>query len=60
MPLLVISFGLQYYDKAILGSASIFGIIKDLGLVDVLSSASQALLGQELQVLTSSMRLAFD
>ncbi|GAA5827780.1 hypothetical protein JCM5353_006415 [Sporobolomyces roseus] len=32
MPLLTISFGLQYYDKAVLGSASIFGIIKDLGL----------------------------
>lgn len=37
MPLLVISFGLQYYDKAILGSASIFGIIKDLGSVEALS-----------------------
>ncbi|GAA5820283.1 hypothetical protein JCM10212_000398 [Sporobolomyces blumeae] len=32
MPLLTISFGLQYYDKAVLNSASIFGIIKDLGL----------------------------
>ncbi|GAA5955885.1 hypothetical protein JCM3765_000028 [Sporobolomyces pararoseus] len=32
MPLLTISFGLQYYDKAVLGSASIFGIIKDLDL----------------------------
>ncbi|GAA5980577.1 hypothetical protein JCM5350_004353 [Sporobolomyces pararoseus] len=32
MPLLTISFGLQYYDKAVLGSASIFGIIKDLHL----------------------------
>ncbi|KAM0755064.1 MFS general substrate transporter [Meredithblackwellia eburnea MCA 4105] len=32
MPLLTISFGLQYYDKAVLNSASIFGIIADLGL----------------------------
>ncbi|KAI5477384.1 hypothetical protein MNV49_006451 [Pseudohyphozyma bogoriensis] len=32
MPLLTVSFGLQYYDKAVLGSASIFGIIKDLHL----------------------------
>lgn len=30
--ILTISFGIQYYDKAVLGSASIFGIIKDLGL----------------------------
>ncbi|KAM0790032.1 hypothetical protein ACM66B_005361 [Microbotryomycetes sp. NB124-2] len=32
MPILTISYGLQYYDKAILGSAAIFGIIEDLGL----------------------------
>ncbi|CEQ40197.1 SPOSA6832_01764 [Sporobolomyces salmonicolor] len=32
MPLLTVSMGLQYYDKAVLGSASVFGIIKDLGL----------------------------
>ncbi|TNY20536.1 MFS general substrate transporter [Rhodotorula diobovata] len=32
MPVLLCSAGLQYYDKAVLGSAAIFGIIKDLGL----------------------------
>lgn len=30
MPLLTITLGLQYYDKAALGSAAAFGIIKDL------------------------------
>jgi hypothetical protein len=30
MPILTISFGLQYYDKAVIGSASVFGLIKDL------------------------------
>lgn len=33
MPLLTIAFGLQYYDKAVLGSASIFGIREDLQLI---------------------------
>ncbi|GAA6048564.1 hypothetical protein JCM3770_006555 [Rhodotorula araucariae] len=32
MPVLLGAAGLQYYDKAVLGSAAIFGIIKDLGL----------------------------
>ncbi|BGP49813.1 hypothetical protein JCM10450v2_005718 [Rhodotorula kratochvilovae] len=32
MPVLLCAAGLQYYDKAVLGSAAIFGIIKDLGL----------------------------
>ncbi|KAL9931456.1 hypothetical protein V8E36_009621 [Tilletia maclaganii] len=32
MSITTIAFGLQYYDKAILGSASLFGIIPDLGL----------------------------
>lgn len=40
MPILTISYGLQYYDKAVLGSASIFGIIKDLGLSTSTTSAS--------------------
>jgi hypothetical protein len=30
MPILTFSFGLQYMDKAVLNSASVFGIIKDL------------------------------
>lgn len=30
MPLMIVSLGLQYYDKAALGSASAFGIIEDL------------------------------
>lgn len=40
MPILTISYGLQYYDKAVLGSASVFGIIKDLGLSTTKTSAS--------------------
>lgn len=32
MPLLTIAFGLQYLDKATLGSATLFGILKDLNL----------------------------
>lgn len=32
MPLMTIAYGLQFYDKAILGSASIFGILNDLDL----------------------------
>ena len=32
MPLLTIAYGLQFLDKAVLGSASVFGIIPDLGL----------------------------
>lgn len=32
MPLLTIAFGLQFYDKAILGSALLFGIATDLNL----------------------------
>lgn len=30
MPLLSVTLGLQYYDKAALGSAAAFGILKDL------------------------------
>lgn len=30
MPLLTVTLGLQYYDKAVLGNAAVFGIIKDL------------------------------
>jgi len=32
MPLLTISFGLQYYDKAIFSSATLFGILSDMDL----------------------------
>ncbi|KAK0448770.1 major facilitator superfamily domain-containing protein [Armillaria borealis] len=30
MPVLTVAYGLQFYDKAVLGSASVFGIIEDL------------------------------
>ncbi|CAE7140147.1 unnamed protein product [Rhizoctonia solani] len=30
MPLLTISYGLQYYDKAIFSSASVFGLLQDM------------------------------
>lgn len=39
MPLMTIAYGLQFYDKAILGSATIFGILKDLDLSVVVSPA---------------------
>ena len=30
MPILMITLGLQYYDKAVLGSAAVFGILEDM------------------------------
>ncbi|CAE6491324.1 unnamed protein product [Rhizoctonia solani] len=33
MPLLTISYGLQYYDKAIFSSASVFGLLQDMDLI---------------------------
>jgi len=35
MPILFISYGLQYTDKSILNSAAQFGIVQDLGLYDI-------------------------
>lgn len=32
LPCLCITYGIQFYDKAVLGSASVFGIIEDLNL----------------------------
>ncbi|GAA5987464.1 hypothetical protein JCM11641_003837 [Rhodosporidiobolus odoratus] len=32
MPILLVSFGLQYWDKAVMGSAAVFGLLKDLHL----------------------------
>jgi len=32
MPLLCITYGLQYYDKAMLSQAALFGLREDLGL----------------------------
>jgi hypothetical protein len=39
MPILTFSFGLQYMDKAVLNSASVFGIIKDLVKLSILRLA---------------------
>ncbi|KAG9113184.1 hypothetical protein FRC07_007806 [Ceratobasidium sp. 392] len=33
MPLLTVSYGLQYYDKAIFSSASVFGLLEDMDLI---------------------------
>ena len=30
MPILTVTLGLQYYDKAVLGNAAVLGILKDL------------------------------
>lgn len=35
LPLLTFCYGLQFYDKAVLGAASIFGILDDLSLAQV-------------------------
>ncbi|KAE8198899.1 hypothetical protein CF336_g1459 [Tilletia laevis] len=43
MSLTTIAFGLQYYDKAILGSASIFGILADLDLAQPLPGGKTSL-----------------
>lgn len=32
LPILTITYGIAFYDKAALGSASVFGIIEDLNL----------------------------
>ncbi|GAA5822235.1 hypothetical protein JCM11251_006271 [Rhodosporidiobolus azoricus] len=32
LPILLISFGLQYWDKAVMGSAAVFGLIRDMDL----------------------------
>ncbi|BGP17937.1 hypothetical protein JCM10213_003945 [Rhodosporidiobolus nylandii] len=32
MPVLLVSFGLQYWDKAVMGSAAVFGLLNDLDL----------------------------
>ncbi|GAA5856058.1 hypothetical protein JCM8547_002960 [Rhodosporidiobolus lusitaniae] len=32
MPILLVSFGVQYWDKAVMGSSAVFGLIKDLHL----------------------------
>jgi hypothetical protein len=32
MPLLILGYGMQFWDKAVLGSAALFQIIPDLGL----------------------------
>lgn len=30
LPIMLVSYGLQYYDKSVLGTAAVYGIIKDL------------------------------
>ncbi|OWZ72323.1 hypothetical protein AYX14_02292 [Cryptococcus neoformans] len=32
LPIMLVSYGLQYYDKSVLGTAAVYGIIKDLDL----------------------------
>ncbi|KAF9269826.1 MFS general substrate transporter [Marasmius fiardii PR-910] len=40
LPILTISYGLQLYDKLVLGSASVFGIIEDLNLSTIVNGIS--------------------
>ncbi|GHJ89426.1 hypothetical protein NliqN6_5828 [Naganishia liquefaciens] len=42
LPLLTLAYGLQYYDKAVLGSATLFGILKDLDLTPARYSQANA------------------
>ncbi|WRT63194.1 uncharacterized protein IL334_000097 [Kwoniella shivajii] len=32
LPIMLVTYGLQYYDKSVLGTAAVYGIIKDLDL----------------------------
>lgn len=40
MPILTVTLGLQYYDKAVLGSAAVFGIIEDLDLSQTINGVT--------------------
>ncbi|KAJ9119271.1 hypothetical protein QFC24_005742 [Naganishia onofrii] len=42
LPILTIAYGLQYYDKAVLGSATLFGILTDLHLTTARYSQATA------------------
>ncbi|KAJ9107150.1 hypothetical protein QFC19_002810 [Naganishia cerealis] len=42
LPILTIAYGLQYYDKAVLGSATLFGILTDLDLTAARYSQANA------------------
>ncbi|KAJ9111253.1 hypothetical protein QFC22_006553 [Naganishia vaughanmartiniae] len=42
LPILTIAYGLQYYDKAVLGSATLFGILRDLDLTTARYSQANA------------------
>ncbi|ODN73329.1 hypothetical protein, variant [Cryptococcus amylolentus CBS 6039] len=40
LPIMLITYGLQYYDKSVLGTAAIYGIIKDLGLSETINGVT--------------------
>ncbi|RSH84021.1 hypothetical protein EHS25_005266 [Saitozyma podzolica] len=40
MPILTVTLGLQYYDKAVLGNAAVFGILTDLGLTQTINGVT--------------------
>lgn len=44
MPILTITYGLQYFDKAVLSSASLFGIIEDLVRIYTIIHESEGLM----------------
>ncbi|WVQ82802.1 hypothetical protein IAT38_004934 [Cryptococcus sp. DSM 104549] len=40
LPIMLVTYGLQYYDKSVLGTAAIYGIIKDLGLSQTINGVT--------------------
>ncbi|KAK8844791.1 hypothetical protein IAR55_006641 [Kwoniella newhampshirensis] len=40
LPIMLITYGLQYYDKAVLGTAAVYGIIKDLHLSQTINGVT--------------------
>ncbi|WVQ84269.1 hypothetical protein IAT38_006421 [Cryptococcus sp. DSM 104549] len=40
LPIMLVTYGLQYYDKSVLGTAAVYGIIKDLHLSQTINGVT--------------------
>ncbi|WWD22657.1 hypothetical protein CI109_107150 [Kwoniella shandongensis] len=40
LPIMLVTYGLQYYDKAVLGTAAVYGILKDLHLTQTINGVT--------------------
>ncbi|KAK6904696.1 allantoate permease [Kwoniella mangroviensis CBS 8886] len=40
LPIMLITYGLQYYDKSVLGTAAVYGILKDLDLTRTINGVT--------------------